>query len=72
MNGKFSSGSIIIIIIKNPHQRHQDLVTDMYLIRKRPFNSAKDDGINVTEEEMEAYRLARKREEDPMAQFLSK
>ena len=39
--------------------------------RKRPYNSMKADFSQMpTEEEMEAFRLKRRREEDPMAQFL--
>lgn len=39
--------------------------------RKRPYNSMKaDSGIFPTDEEMEAYRLKRRRQEDPMAGFL--
>ena len=38
--------------------------------RKRPYNSLKGDTNMVpTEEEMEAYRLRRRRHEDPMANF---
>ena len=40
--------------------------------RKRPYNSLRRDGDNKapTEEEMEAFRLKRQRQEDPMAAFL--
>jgi len=40
--------------------------------RKRPYNSLVRDGSTKepTEEEMEAYRLKRRRAEDPMADFL--
>ena len=40
--------------------------------RKRPYNSLVRDGSSKepTEEEMEAYRLKRRRVEDPMADFL--
>ena len=39
--------------------------------RKRPYNSMKADSSMVpTEEEMEAFRLKRKRQEDPMAGLL--
>ena len=39
--------------------------------RKRPYNSMKADSSAIpTEEEMEAYRLKRWRQEDPMAGFL--
>ena len=39
--------------------------------RKRPYNSMKaDSSMLPTDEEMEAYRLKRKRQEDPMAGFL--
>lgn len=39
--------------------------------RKRPYNSMKaDSGSFPTEEEMEAYRLKRRRQEDPMADLL--
>ena len=42
--------------------------------RKRPYNSMKayDSVREPTEEEMEAYRMKRKRMEDPMAAFLTK
>ncbi|XP_077992994.1 pre-mRNA-splicing factor SLU7-like [Glandiceps talaboti] len=41
--------------------------------RKRPYNSLQtfNDYKEPTEEEMEAYRMKRRREDDPMAQFLS-
>eukprot|EP00049_Salpingoeca_infusionum_P003174 m.64242 g.64242 ORF g.64242 m.64242 type:complete len:625 (-) comp11995_c0_seq1:314-2188(-) len=39
--------------------------------RARPFNSGKGDSFEVTEEELEAYRLAKGRADDPMAQFMS-
>ena len=40
--------------------------------RKRPYNSLWRDGDNKApmEEEMEAFRLKRQRQEDPMAAFL--
>ncbi len=39
--------------------------------RKRPYNSMKaDESREPTEEEMEAYRLKRRRQEDPMADFM--
>lgn len=39
--------------------------------RKRPYNSMGADGCAApTEEEIEAYRLKRAREDDPMAQFM--
>ena len=37
--------------------------------RKRPYNSMYD-VKKPTEEEMEAYYMKRRRDEDPMAQFL--
>ncbi|XP_070539706.1 pre-mRNA-splicing factor SLU7-like [Ptychodera flava] len=42
--------------------------------RKRPYNSMQtfNDYREPTEEEMEAFRLKRRREEDPMARFLEK
>lgn len=41
--------------------------------RKRPYNSMKADQCQEpTEEEMEAFRLKRKRTEDPMADFLKR
>lgn len=41
--------------------------------RKRPYNSMKaDDAVFPTDEEMEAYRLKKRREEDPMASLLTK
>lgn len=38
--------------------------------RKRPYNSINITNQEPTEEEMEAYYIKRKREEDPMAKFL--
>ncbi|XP_068708716.1 pre-mRNA-splicing factor SLU7-like isoform X1 [Montipora foliosa] len=38
--------------------------------RKRPYNSLKGDNRDVTEEEMEAYRLKRRQQDDPMKDFL--
>lgn len=38
--------------------------------RKRPYNSHKGDYHEVTEEEMEAYRMKRRQEDDPMKDFL--
>lgn len=39
--------------------------------RKRPYNSMKaDSGMFPTEEEMEAFRMKRRRQEDPMADLL--
>ena len=39
--------------------------------RKRPYHSMKaDEGRVPTEEEMEAYKLKKRRAEDPMADFL--
>lgn len=38
--------------------------------RKRPYNSLKGDYREVTEEEMEAYRIKRRQEDDPMKDFL--
>nr|XP_058958334.1 pre-mRNA-splicing factor SLU7-like [Pocillopora verrucosa] len=38
--------------------------------RKRPYNSLKGDYHEVTEEEMEAYRMKRRQEDDPMKDFL--
>ncbi len=39
--------------------------------RKRPYSSMRaNESREPTEEEMEAYRLKRKRQEDPMAGFL--
>ena len=41
--------------------------------RKRPYNSMKADFSRMpTEEEMEVYKLKRRRENDPMADFLTK
>lgn len=41
--------------------------------RKRPYHSMKaDQSREPTEEEMEAFRLKRKRTEDPMADFLQR
>lgn len=39
--------------------------------RKRPYNSMlAESGKEPTEEEMEAFRLKRRRAEDPMSQFI--
>lgn len=39
--------------------------------RKRPYNSMKaDHSREPTEEEMEAYHLKKRKQEDPMADFL--
>ena len=38
--------------------------------RKRPYNSHKGDYHEVTEEEMEAYHMKRRQEDDPMKDFL--
>ncbi|KAJ7385584.1 mRNA splicing protein [Desmophyllum pertusum] len=38
--------------------------------RKRPYNSLKGNYHEVTEEEMEAYRMKRRQEDDPMKAFL--
>ena len=41
--------------------------------RKRPYHSMKaDQSREPTEEEMEAFRLKRRRMEDPMADFLKR
>ena len=41
--------------------------------RKRPYNSMRaDQSKEPTEEEMEAYHLKKRREEDPMAGFLDR
>ncbi|EGD78289.1 pre-mRNA-splicing factor SLU7 [Salpingoeca rosetta] len=56
-------------------QKRADEANTRYLQmdeRDRPFNSAREDYKEVTEEEMEAYRRGRQRTEDPMAHFLSK
>ena len=38
--------------------------------RRRPYNSHKGDYHEVTEEEMEAYHMKRRQEDDPMKDFL--
>lgn len=40
--------------------------------RKRPYNSLQRGGASLepTEEEMEAFRMKRRRQEDPMAAFV--
>ncbi len=38
--------------------------------RKRPYNSMSISNKEPTEEDMEAYYLKKRREEDPMAKFL--
>ena len=41
--------------------------------RKRPYNSMRMDATQEpTEEEMEAYRMKKRRTEDPMADFLKR
>ena len=40
--------------------------------RKRSYNSLNVNSAEPTEEEMEAYRMKRSHENDPMAQFMSK
>ena len=41
--------------------------------RKRPYHSMKaDESREPTEEEMEAFRMKRKRTDDPMADFISR
>ena len=41
--------------------------------RKRKYNSFKGDNNKApTEEDLEAYHMKRQRDNDPMAQFLSK
>eukprot|EP01111_Echinosteliopsis_oligospora_P010548 TRINITY_DN3308_c0_g1_i1.p1 TRINITY_DN3308_c0_g1~~TRINITY_DN3308_c0_g1_i1.p1 ORF type:complete len:560 (+),score=183.31 TRINITY_DN3308_c0_g1_i1:54-1733(+) len=40
--------------------------------RKRAYNSRSKDDYNVTEEDMEAYRLKRLRSDDPMKDFVGK
>ena len=40
--------------------------------RKRSYNSLNVNSAEPTEEEMEAYRMKRSREDDPMAQFMKK
>ena len=47
-------------------ERDKQVVTDE---RKRKYNSFQDQGDNPTEEEMEAYRLKKSRDADPMAQI---
>jgi len=55
---------------KNEKAAERMLTTDE---RKRSYNSFKaDDNKVVTEEDMEAYYMKRKRDNDPMANFLSK
>ena len=38
--------------------------------RKRPYNLLRGDTREVTEEEMEAYRIRRRQEDDPMKNFI--
>ena len=40
--------------------------------RKRGYNSLNINNAEPTEEEMEAYRMKRSRQDDPMAQFMKK
>ena len=39
--------------------------------RKRKYNSLQTDGEMPTEEEMEAYRMKKARDEDPMANIIA-
>ncbi len=39
--------------------------------RKRKYNSLRTDGEMPTEEEMEAYRMKKARDEDPMAKIIA-
>ena len=39
--------------------------------RKRKYNSLQTDGEMPTEEEMEAYRMKKARDEDPMAKIIA-
>lgn len=39
--------------------------------RKRKYNSFAGDGDDPTEEEMEAYRMKKARDEDPMAKIIA-
>lgn len=53
-------------------ERHQQEAERLLAIdeRKRPYNSLKGDNLDVTEEELEAYRLKRQQQDDPMKDFL--
>ncbi|XP_029209163.1 pre-mRNA-splicing factor SLU7-like isoform X1 [Acropora muricata] len=53
-------------------ERHQQEAERLLAIdeRKRPYNSLKGDNLDVTEEELEAYRLRRQQQDDPMKDFL--
>ena len=55
------------------HQREAERILAMDE-RKRPYNSLRsfESFKEPTEEEMEAFRMKRKRMEDPMANFLTK
>lgn len=50
------------------HQKRADYLLSMDE-RKRPYNSMMEVKA-PTEEELEAYQMKRRREEDPMSQFL--
>ncbi len=49
------------------HDKKQIEVDD----RKRKYNSLQTDGEMPTEEEMEAYRMKKARDEDPMAKIVA-
>ena len=52
--------------LKKLDERNKQVETDE---RKRKYNSLQDSGETPTEEEMEAYRLKKSRDADPMAQI---
>lgn len=52
--------------LKEEHKRHKDTELDE---RKRQYNSLSGDSYEVTEEEMEAYRMKKVKFDDPMRNF---
>ena len=54
--------------LKKLDERSKQVETDE---RKRKYNSLQTDGETPTEEEMEAYRLKKSRDADPMAKIIA-
>lgn len=53
-------------------ERHQKEAERLLTLdeRKRPYNSLRGDNKEVTEEQLEAYRMKRRDQDDPMKNFL--
>ena len=64
--------SLLLQAILDQEQREKEVDALMSIDeRKRPYNSMRAESGRVpTEEEMEAFRLKRRRADDPMAQFI--